>query len=424
MLKKINEKAKMNFFSPKIKKIEARFILDSRGFPTISCTMILSSGEIVHASVPTGASTGSSETPPLYDEDPKLFHGKGVFKVLEIINTKINTACINKKPELDSIDQLLKELNTNQNIGSNSMLAISLATLKAEAILEKQQLYQHIAHKTNNNITQMPRIIANVINGGMHAENGICFQEFCFINKETSFSLQPFFNIIKLYHELKNYLYQKKIPLAVGDEGGFAAFCSTPSTEEILQLLTQMINQSNYTSSIGLGIDVAASTFYNTKTKNYCFENNEENSTKLLHFYKKIIDRYSIMMLEDPFSEDDKHAWPLLTESSKNTKIIGDDLYTSHKSLLKRGIQEKYTHGLIIKPNQVGLMSDIFKTIQCAKENNQIIIVSHRSGETLDSSIVDLAVGIGAWGVKIGAPARGERIAKYNRYLEILQTFI
>jgi enolase len=130
------------------------------------------------------------------------------------------------------------------------------------------------------------------------------------------------------------------------------------------------------------------------------------------------------MMLEDPFSEDDKHTWPLLTESSKNTKIIGDDLYTSHKSLLKRGIQEKYTHGLIIKPNQVGLMSDIFKTIQCAKENNQIIIVSHRSGETLDSSIVDLAVGIGAWGVKIGAPARGERIAKYNRYLEILQTFI
>ncbi len=423
MLKKINEKAKMNFFSHKIKKIEARFILDSRGFPTISCAMTLSSGEVVHASVPTGASTGNSEATPLYDQNAKLFQGKGVFKAVEIINTKINAACNNKKPYLDSIDQLLKELNADQNIGSNSMLAISLATLKAEALLGKQQLYQYIAQKTKNNIVQMPRIIANVINGGLHAENGIIFQEFCLINKEGSFSLESFFQIIELYHNLKADLQQKKIPLAVGDEGGFAAFCTTPSTEEILQLLTQIISQNNYTSSIGLGIDAAASTFYDASTKNYFLGNQQKNATTLTEFYQNIIAHYDLLMLEDPFSEDDTHAWPILTEQSKNTKIIGDDLYTSHENLLKKGIQEKSTHGLIIKPNQVGLMSEIFKTIKCAKQNNQVIIVSHRSGETLDSSIVDLAVGIGAWGIKIGAPARGERIVKYNRYLEILKMF-
>ena len=412
----------MNFFSKKIKKISAHSILDSRGYPTIECKLLLSSGEIFVASIPTGMSVGPYESRPLYDNDPDLFNGKGVSKAVDIINTTVNNACYNQKPDVQIIDLILKNMNKtyHKKLGNNVTLAVSLATLKAAAQINNLPLYQFVAQTTETKISKMPRIIANFINGGMHSNNQITMQEFCVINQDASFSHDAFISIVEAYHHLKDQLSKQGNNLAVGDEGGFASFSTKQNTDSILNMLTNIISRSR--TPLRLGIDAAASTWYDSNKNSYMLDQKSYRSIELLSYYQSIIKKYNLLMLEDPFTEKDEPAWKLLTRLQKML-VIGDDLIASQIDRLTHATKHKLTHGIIIKPNQVDTISDIFETVAFAHQNNIQCIASHRSGETLDTSIVDIAVGIGAWGIKMGAPARGERIAKYNRYSEILKEY-
>jgi enolase len=410
--------------SNKIKKIEAYSILDSRGMPTIECSFTLDSNETVITGIPSGASTGSYEVPELRDNDPKKQNGHGVTHAIEIINQKIGPLLCDRPPDLAYTDQLLNQINQSEYhglLGSNTMLALSLSTLKAMAINEKLPLHQYISTYTKISSTDLPRIVANLINGGMHAKNGLTWQEYSLVNTDST-SEDSIDNIVAIYQLLKQQLREKRIPLAVGDEGGFAAFKMPVEHEVPLKWLSQLIDELQLTDKLGLAIDAAASTWYDPTSETYQLDTKKTRSNELLKLYKKTIQKYGLLLVEDPFAEKDLTSWKkLVQEIDQKTVIIGDDLFASQKKRLENGAQNELARGLILKPNQVGTMSALFETALFARNKNLPYVLSHRSGETLDASIVDIAIGLGAWGLKCGAPARGERIAKYNRFLQILK---
>ncbi|MBK66086.1 MAG: phosphopyruvate hydratase [Chloroflexi bacterium] len=412
----------------KVEKISARQVLDSRGNPTIYTNVKTSEGNIGFSCVPSGASTGSREALEMRDNDPEKFNGKGVLKAIENILEKISPLLhgldVN---DIQNIDSKMIELDGTEfksQLGANAILGVSMACTRASAMSLKIELFELIRNIYDSRKTEynLPNPMFNVLNGGSHAFNSTDFQEYMvvpngFDNFEDSISAG-----FQIYNKLKTILESKNLPTTLGDEGGFAP--PGFSNEDPLILLTQAISKTSYQlgKEINFALDVAASEFYdNSKNKyNLKSEKKEVSASELTDIYASLIDKFPIYSIEDALSEDDWDGWKNLTNTiGDNIQLVGDDLYVTQKKFLTRGINEKAGNSILIKLNQVGTVSETLENIKIAQANNFETIISHRSGETEDTFIADLAVGTDSTQIKTGAPARGERVNKYNRLLLI-----
>ena len=400
----------------KIVNVHAREILDSRGWPTVEVELELENGVSSIASVPSGASVGNKEAIELRDNDINRYLGRGVLKAVENVNTVIKNSLIGMDVlEQEKIDKKLMELDGTQNksrLGANAILACSLAVLKASSIVKKIPIYKMFG---SNYKMPIPRF--NVINGGVHADNNLVFQEVMILPNRETFS-DGLRVCDEVFHVLNNELKDKKLSTGVGDEGGFSPNIS--DTFEALEMLCNAIGKAGYTpgKDVLLAIDVAANSFY--KDKNYYYENKIIDAEELFLLYKKIIFKYPVVSIEDPFYEEDYISYKNITKKfGKRVQIVGDDLFATNKKYLKRGIENGLANAILIKMNQVGTITEMLETVRLAKQNNYRIIISHRSGETEDTTIADLSVGLGADMIKAGSLSRGERICKYNRLLRI-----
>ena len=399
----------------KIIDISAREILDSRGYPTIETDVVLEGNYLGRASIPSGASTGSNEALELRDKD-KRYLGKGVLKavnnVLEVIKPILLNKNIISQQELDQILLDLDGTPNKTNLGANAILSVSLAFLKACSLKNNKELYEYLGKDYS-----LPRCMFNILNGGMHADNNLDFQEFMIMPNRDSVKEQLQI-ASEVFHTLKNILKEKDLITSVGDEGGFAPNLS--SNEEALDIICRAIKEAGYELSkdVNIALDIAASSFYNEESKTYFVDNKQINKDELIDLYKKLIQKYPIISIEDPFEEGDFQAFSELTKEV-NIQIVGDDLFVTNPDLLLKGIELKSANAILLKANQIGTISEMLKTIDLAKENNYRTIISHRSGETEDTFIADFAVGLNLKQIKTGSISRGERICKYNRLIRI-----
>ncbi len=401
-----------------IKNIKGREILDSRGNPTVEVDVILESGIVATASVPSGASTGINEALELRDNNKDRYMGKGVLKAVSNVNEII-------KPKLVGmdvlnqrlIDETLLKLDGTENkskLGANAMLGVSLACLKAAAKYSNKELYEYIGKGTI-----IPRPMMNILNGGAHADNGLDFQEFMIIPMTKDFRTNLRMGS-EIFHHLKKILTQSGFSTGVGDEGGFAP--NINSTEEALNLIIDAIKAANYIpgKDVYLGLDVAASEFYNDSK--YSFEGKAKTSEELIEYYEYLCEKYPIISIEDGMAEDDYRGWRLLTEKlGKKIQLVGDDLFVTNKKLFQKGIDQKLGNAILLKLNQIGTVTETIETILLAKKARYNTIISHRSGETEDTYIADFAVGLNLGQIKTGSLCRSERTAKYNRLLRIFE---
>lgn len=402
----------------KIKNIIAREILDSRGVPTIETKVITEKGSGIF-SVPSGASTGEKEALELRDNDKKRYHGKGVLKAINNVNTIIKESLVGEEVvNQKKIDDILIELDGTNNksvLGANAILSVSIACLKAAASENNEKLYNYLNKKEK----KLPYGMFNIINGGMHASNNLDIQEFMIVPKLSNFS-KIIECVSEIFYSLKNILKEKNFSTNVGDEGGFAPNLS--DNKEALDLIIESIKRSNYTpgKEVFIALDVAASSFYNKKAETYKIDNKEMNRNQLLDYYKEMLSNYPIISIEDPFSECDTEGFKLITdELGKKISIVGDDLFATNKELLLRGIKNGLCNAILIKPNQIGTFYEMLETIVLAKKNKYVTILSHRSGETTDTFIAEASVALNMPFIKAGSITRGERIIKYNKLLEI-----
>ncbi len=412
----------------KIKKIWAMQILDSRGWPTIECNLLLDNNYLIKSGVPSGASTGKLEALELRDGDKNIYMGKSVFKAIGNINEIIAPKLINKSPDFKIMDQELINLDNTENksrLGANAILAVSMAVARAQAYIENLELYKFIGQIYGNKNFVLPNVMFNVLNGGAHADNGIPFQEFMIMPISGKNFAQKLEMATTIYHNLKNLLKTEKYFTGVGDEGGFAPKILGSGKDIIaktLDLLVFAIKNSGYSvgKDIVFCLDVAASQFYNEKEKIYEIASDNLNTAELITFYDNLISSYPIYSIEDGICEDDWSGWKFLTEKlGKKIQLVGDDIFVTNPKLIKIGIDKKVANSVLIKPNQIGTVTETLNAIKLAKDNNYKTVISHRSGETMDTFISDLAVGTNSAFMKAGAPCRGERVAKYNRLLEI-----
>ena len=409
----------------KINNILAREIIDSRGNPTIEVDVITSDGTFGRASAPAGASTGQNEAIELRDNDPNRYNKKGVFSAIEKIDTEITPKLIGiDVSSQEKIDNTLLEIDNTQNksiLGGNTTVALSLATSHAAAAAYKIPLYKYWAL---DNTPRMPVPMLNLLNGGKHAEGTADFQEFMVVPVGLPTFSKALQAGIEIYHKLKDLLQQQGSQIAVGDEGGFAP--QNISTQKALDLLISAIDIAGYKAGIDcfIAIDVAASELLtSTRSYNLKKENVTYSVEEMVGFLHTLTQNYPIISIEDGLGELDYRGWGLLNDRcGKKTQIVGDDLYVTNTTLLKKGISENLSNAILIKPNQIGTVSQTLEAIQCAKKVGWGTIISHRSGETEDTSIADLSVGVSAGQIKTGAPARGERTAKYNNLLRIEET--
>lgn len=411
----------------KIKDINAREILDSRSHPTVEARVFLDNGICAFASVPSGASTGTHEAVELRDNDPTRFLGKGVLQAINNIEKKIKPELVGKEVSLQQeIDKIMIDLDCTENkssLGANSILAVSLACCRASAKSQGRQLYQYIKEISANKkrIKQVTPLF-NVINGGFHGTGALDFQEFFIIPDQSKPFEQALTIGAELYQLLKKYLKLNNLIYSVGDEGGFTPNLS--SNYDALKLLQDVVQNSSYKYSqdIYLGLDLAATTFYSNGKYHLKEEKLNLSTDSFIDYLGNLNQEFNFFLLEDPLHEDDWVNWSKLSrEIGNNTLIVGDDLLVTNLKRLKRAIQLHACNSIIIKVNQIGTLTETLKVIKCAQDAGFKIIISNRSGETNDDFIADLAVGVGADLVKFGAPARGERVAKYNRLLEIYQ---
>jgi enolase len=397
----------------KIKDVIAREILDSRGNPTVEVDTILENGVIGRYSVPSGASTGSKEALELRDND-KRYHKKGVKKVVDMINNDLKYEVIKEnvlnQKKIDN--KLIKKDGTKNKskYGANGILAVSMSVLTAGANYNKIPIYEYIG---NGKI--LPRIMVNIINGGMHANNNLDFQEFMIIPINKSIKEQIRMSS-EVFHTLKELLKMKGYNTNVGDEGGFAP--NLNSNIEALDLIMEAIKKSGYTKDFYLGLDIAANEFYDGSK--YIIEGKSYTTLELVEYYKDLTEKYPIISIEDPFYESDYKGFKELTKKiGKNVQIVGDDLFVTNKDNLKKGIKGKYANTILIKPNQIGTYTEMLETIKLAKQNNIKTIISHRSGETENTIITHLAVGLNLGQIKCGSMSRTDRICKYNELIRI-----
>lgn len=399
----------------RIKNIYAREILDSRGNPTVEVEVTLESGIKGVASVPSGASTGKNEAIELRDNDKNRYHGKGVLKAVNNVNEIIAPLLIGKdslnQREIDNI--MLKEDGTNNKsrLGANAILGVSLANLKAAAMYSGKELYEYLG-----NDYSMPRCMMNILNGGVHANNALDFQEFMIVPSKNKYNENLRMGS-EIFNTLKSVLRDKNLLCGVGDEGGFAP--NITNTNEALEFISEAIEKSGYIlgKDVYIALDVAASEFYNDGV--YKLEGKNYTSDELVNYYLNLVNKYHIISIEDGMAEDDFEGWKILTEKLSNIQLVGDDLFVTNKSLLKRGIDMGIANAILIKLNQIGTVSETIDTINLARDNGYKTIISHRSGETEDNYIADFAVGLNLGQIKTGSLSRGERTSKYNRLLRI-----
>ncbi len=402
----------------KIKNIKAREVLDSRGNPTIEVDVILENGVLGRAIVPSGASTGSREALELRDNDANRYMGKGVLKAVNNVNTIIREKLISMDASNQTlIDKTLLELDGTENkskLGANATLGVSMAVLKASSIASGKPLYRYIGEGTT-----LPRPMMNILNGGAHADNNLDFQEFMIIPNAYTFKERLRIGA-EVFHTLKKVLKEKGYNTNVGDEGGFAP--NLKSNKEALDVIVEAIKKANYTPGVdvNIGLDVAASEFYENGIYNLKGENRKLTTEELIDFYKELCNNYPIISIEDPVDENDWLGFSKITkELGDKIQLVGDDLFVTNKKYLQYAIDHKAGNAILLKVNQIGTITETLETIELAKKNKYKTIISHRSGETEDTIIADLAVGLNLGQIKTGSLSRTDRICKYNQLLRI-----
>ena len=412
----------------KISNVNAIQVFDSRGIPTIACEISLDNGICASAMVTSGASTGSKEALELRDSDSN-YHGKGVLKAISNINNKLGPLLIGKESENQiDIDKILIDYDgtdDKSSMGANAILAISLASSHVAAKNKKVNLYEHfssiykdITGKANKYSIPMPMF--NILNGGEHADNNVDIQEFMIVPSGAKDFTQIMKWSTEIYHNLKEILISKNYSTAVGDEGGFAP--NLNSNEEAIELIIESIKASklNPGEDVNIALDCAASEFFDGNNYFLKGENKKYTYAEFTNYLDNLITQYPISSIEDAMDENDVEGWKLVTDKlGEKCQLVGDDLFVTNKKVFLEGINLKLANSILIKFNQVGTISETIGTIECARENGYKCIISHRSGETEDTTISDLAVGLGASQIKTGAPCRSDRIAKYNRLLWI-----
>ena len=407
----------------KIDAIHAREILDSRATPTVEAEVILKSGHIGRASVPSGASTGKFEAFELRDGDATRYMGKGVLKAVHHVNEEIAKELIGMDAEFQvKIDERLIELDGTPNkskLGANAILAVSMATARAAASEKDIPLYEHLG---KSNILPVPMM--NILNGGVHASNNIDIQEFMIMPLGAPSFGEGLRWCTEVYHNLKMVLKNKNLSTAVGDEGGFAPNLAT--VEEVLDLLMEAISAAGYkpATDFGIAIDPAASEWHQGNGI-YLMPKKQQTMdyNQLVSYWEKLCNKYPIVSLEDGMAEDDYEGWKAITKTlGKRIQLVGDDLFVTNKDRIIDGIKQGIANSVLIKLNQIGTVSEAIMAIETAKAAEYKTVISHRSGETEDTFIADFAVALGCGQIKTGAPARSERTAKYNRLLKIEET--
>ena len=401
--------------------IIGREILDSRGNPTVECDVLLESGVMGRAAVPSGASTGAREAIELRDGDANRYGGKGVLKAIENVNTEISEAIMGLEAnEQAFLDSALIELDGTENksrLGANATLAVSIAVAKAAAEEAGLPLYRYLG---GSGAMQMPVPMMNVINGGAHANNNLDLQEFMIIPVGAPSFREAVRYGAEVFHTLKKILHENKLTTAVGDEGGFAP--SVENHEAAIKLILQAIEQAGYEpgTQIALGLDCAASEFYKDGKYQLDGEGLSLSSGDFTNLLSTWCDKYPIISIEDGMAENDWEGWATLTKAlGKKVQLVGDDLFVTNTKILREGIQKNIANSILIKINQIGTLTETFAAIEMAKRAGYTAVISHRSGETEDATIADIAVGTNALQIKTGSMSRSDRMAKYNQLLRI-----
>ncbi|MDR2342336.1 MAG: phosphopyruvate hydratase [Campylobacteraceae bacterium] len=403
-----------------IDDIYADEVLDSRGNPTVKATAVLSDGTKASAIVPSGASTGKKEALELRDKDER-YMGKGVLKACENV-TKIADELIGLSPfNQEVLDKIIKDIdgtNNYSNLGANAALGVSMSIARVAAKSLDIPLYRYLG---GANALTLPVPMFNIINGGSHADNSVDFQEYMIMPLNFKSFSEALRAATEVYHHLKNILHTGGHSASLGDEGGFAP--NLKDNEEPIKIILEAVKKAGYTAGkdIAIALDVASSEFYDEK-KGYSLkgENRVLKSNELIEYYVSLCEKYPIVSIEDGLSEDDWDGWKLLSEKlGKKIQLVGDDLFVTNKKILQQGIDKGVANAILIKPNQIGTISETMQTVRLAQRNNYKCIMSHRSGESEDAFIADFAVALNTGEIKTGAMARGERSAKYNRLLEI-----
>ncbi|HZG19392.1 MULTISPECIES: phosphopyruvate hydratase [Herbaspirillum] len=401
--------------------IIGREVIDSRGNPTVECDVLLESGVLGRAAVPSGASTGSREAIELRDGDKSRYFGKGVLQACENINTEISEAIMGLDAnEQAFLDRTLIDLDGTENksrLGANAMLAVSMAVAKAAAEEAGLPLYRYFG---GSGSMQMPVPMMNVINGGAHADNNLDIQEFMIIPVGAPSFREALRYGAEVFHTLKKILHDRGLATSVGDEGGFAPNVS--SHEEAIKLIIEAIEKAGYEpgTQIALGLDCAASEYYKDGNYHLAGENMVLTPAQKTGLLASWCDKYPIISIEDGMAENDWAGWKLLTETlGKKVQLVGDDLFVTNTKILKEGIDKEIANSILIKINQIGTLTETFAAIEMAKRAGYTAVISHRSGETEDSTIADIAVGMNALQIKTGSMSRSDRMAKYNQLLRI-----
>ena len=411
-----------------ITSVKAIQVLDSRGLPTVSCSIKLSDGSYASAIVPSGASTGTKEALELRD-GTNSYLGKGVQKAVTNINNTIAPAIINldpkKQAEIDKIIIDLDGTSDKSKLGANAILAVSLAVSHVAAKSKNIDLFEHFSSifrdiTGNTPSKSLPMPMLNILNGGEHADNNIDIQEFMIIPSNAKSFQEAMRWSSEIYWNLKNILKKQSLSTAVGDEGGFAP--NLKSNEEALSLILDSISKSGLVpgEDVFLALDCASSEFYDGKNYNLKGEGRSLSSDEFVSYLEELVNKYPIISIEDGMDENDFDGWKLLTDRiGKKCQLVGDDLFVTNKTIFQQGIDLGLGNSILVKFNQIGTISETMETIDLANTNGYSSIISHRSGETEDTTISDLAVGLGAGQIKTGAPCRSDRVAKYNRILWI-----
>jgi enolase len=405
----------------KIVDIRGREIIDSRGNPTVEADVVLESGALGRAAVPSGASTGTREAVELRDGDKGRFLGKGVLKAVANVNGELKKALIGRDAANQAdIDRIMIELDgtdTKARLGANALLSISLATAHAMARETKLSLFRRLGGAGPKTL---PLPMMNIINGGAHADNSVDIQEFMVLPVGAPSLSEALRYGAEIFHTLKKVLHERKLATSVGDEGGFAP--DLPSNEAALETILEAIDRAGYTAGkqIFLGLDVASSEFFKNGVYDLESENRKFTSAQFVDYLEGLASRYPIVSIEDGMDESDWDGWALLTQRlGKRVQLVGDDLFVTNTKILREGIQRKIANSILIKPNQIGTLTETLAAIDLAADAGYSSVVSHRSGETEDSTIADIAVATRATQIKTGSMSRSDRTAKYNQLLRI-----
>lgn len=403
----------------RIDAANAREILDSRGNPTIEVEILLEDDSVGTAGVPSGASTGEFEAVELRDGDPERYDGKGVLAAVEAVLGEINDAIEGEEADDQRIvDQILIDLDGTDNksrLGANAMLGTSLAVARAQADSSDLPLFRYLG---GPNAHLMPVPMMNILNGGSHADSNVDIQEFMIAPIGAASFREALRWGTEVYHSLKSVLKERGLSTGLGDEGGFAP--NLGSNAEALDLILEAIKNAGYQpgSDVALALDVASSEFFSDGV--YSFEGEKRSAEQMADYYAELVDKYPLVSIEDPLDENDWDGWIAITEKLGNrVQLVGDDLFVTNPERLARGIDEGAGNSLLVKVNQIGTLTETLDAVNIAQSNNYTTMISHRSGETEDTTIADLAVAVNAGQIKTGAPARSERVAKYNRLLVI-----